>query len=124
MTQAFLKRGSEVFAAPRFTMLYKRWLKHGDVIFEDVSSPLIAEALKAGTGRIERVVLPHAYRHLSPLVNAVRSSSRGVEDAEERGEETPARSQPPSLTPLSARGERLTGMSASPIVAADAPGTQ
>ena len=66
LTRAFLKRGSEVFSAPRFSTLYKRWLKRGDAVFNGLSSSAIADAFKAGTARVECVVLPHAYRHLSP----------------------------------------------------------
>jgi hypothetical protein len=35
-------------------------------VFEGPSSRLIAEALGDGRGRVESVVLPHSYRHLSP----------------------------------------------------------
>jgi hypothetical protein len=28
MTQGFLRKGAEVFGAPRFTAMYQRWLKH------------------------------------------------------------------------------------------------
>jgi len=52
---------------PRFTVLYCRWLKHGDAAFEAISSPAIAEALSAGTARVECSVLSHFYRHLSAL---------------------------------------------------------
>jgi len=41
-----------VFSGQRFTLLYRRWLKRGDAVFESLSSPLIAAALAAGTGRV------------------------------------------------------------------------
>jgi hypothetical protein len=69
VTERFLDRGLELFSALRFTSLYRRWLKHGDAVFETLSSPVIAEDLATGRGRVECVVLPHTYRHLSPLVN-------------------------------------------------------
>lgn len=68
LTQGFLRKGHEVFAAARFTAMYHRWLKHGNAVFAGPSSPAIAEALNSGRGRVESVVLPHSYRHLSPLV--------------------------------------------------------
>jgi hypothetical protein len=77
MTQGFLRKGHEVFAGPRFSAMYLRWLKHGKAVFEGPSSPTIAEALSTGRGRVESVVLPHVYRHLAPL-----------------GAETPARPEP------------------------------
>lgn len=57
-----------MFAAGRFTAMYHRWLKRGSAVFGGPSSPAIAEALNSGRGRVESVVLPHSYRHLSPLV--------------------------------------------------------
>jgi hypothetical protein len=85
----------EAFDTPRCRVLYRRWLADSDTALDVVSSPAIAEALARGTGRIESQVLEVPYRHLSPLVNHVRSSSTGVEEGEERGEPTSARSQPP-----------------------------
>ena len=85
LTRASLERGLQVFSGPRFTLLYRRWLKHGDAVFESVSSPVIAEALAAGTARVECVVLPHTYRHLSPLVDHVRSAPQRVEKGLRRG---------------------------------------
>jgi hypothetical protein len=57
----------------RFDALYSRWLRQGDAVFEGPSSPIIAEALSNGHGRVESVVLPHSYRHLSPLVDQPHS---------------------------------------------------
>ena len=65
--RAFLVRAGQVFAAPRFRHLYKRWLIEEEAVFTPVS-PAIPEALGAGRARIECVVLPHTYDHLSPLV--------------------------------------------------------
>jgi hypothetical protein len=85
-TQAFLDRAAQVFNTPRFTLLYRRWLKQGGPAFDAVSSPVIAEALASGAGGVECLVLPHTYRHLSPLADLVRSAPTGVEQ-DERGEE-------------------------------------
>ncbi len=68
LTQGFLRKGNEVFAAPRFIAMYHRWLKNGNAVFAGPSSPAIAEALSSGRGHVESVVLPHLYRHLAPLV--------------------------------------------------------
>jgi hypothetical protein len=68
LNQGFLRKGHEMFAAARFTAMYHRWLRHGNAVFAGPSSPAIAEALNSGRGRVESVVLPHFYRHLSPLV--------------------------------------------------------
>ena len=82
MTQGFLNRGAEAYSTPRFVMLYRRWQKHGDVVFEDAASPVLADALANGSGLVECLVLPHAYRHLSPLATLVRSIAQGVEKGE------------------------------------------
>ena len=58
MTQGFLDRAAQVFGTPRFTLLYRRWLKQGDTAFEAVSSPVLAEALAQGSGRMECLVPP------------------------------------------------------------------
>jgi hypothetical protein len=68
-----------VFNTPRFTLLYRRWLKQGNAAFEAVSSPVFAEALANGTGRVDCLVLPHTYRHLSPLVSHSRAAPPGIE---------------------------------------------
>jgi hypothetical protein len=105
MTRGLLEKGAQLFGTPRFTQMYRRWLKHGDAVFEGPSSPAIAEALNTGQGRVECLVLPHTYRHLSPLVNHERSAAEdveeGVEKGERRGEHTSARPQPPPSTPRS-----------------------
>jgi len=62
--------GPRFLQTPRFDALYSRWLRQGDAVFEGPSSRSIAEALGDGRGRVESVVLPHLYRHLSPLVDA------------------------------------------------------
>ena len=56
------------FAAPRFKVLYRLWKQEGDAVFTDVGSPVLANAVAAGTGRIEILASGHRYAHLSPLV--------------------------------------------------------
>jgi hypothetical protein len=77
-------------------------------VFDAVSSPVLAEALANGSARVECFVLPHTYRHLSPLAALVRSRVDGVEKGyeevekeEQRGEQSSARPQPPRSTPSS-----------------------
>jgi hypothetical protein len=60
------------------------------------SSRVLSDALAAGKGRVECLVLPHRYRHLSPLASLVRSTVKRVEKGERVGERTPPRSQPPA----------------------------
>jgi hypothetical protein len=55
------------FKAPRFQVLYRRWLTDGDRVFDLVADGLKA-ALDSGAGRIEALVLPHQYRHSSVAV--------------------------------------------------------
>lgn len=82
------------FAAPRFQVLYKRWLSNGDRALEVVSSAATADAIKTGVGRIETRVLPFSYRHLSLLVGKARPTMKGAE----KGDDTHSSSRP-SLPP-------------------------
>jgi hypothetical protein len=82
--QRFLDVGARVFSTPRFTALYQRWLKRGNTVFEGPSSPVIAEALNSGAGRVQSFVLPYTYRHLSPLVDHRRSRAEDVEKGVEK----------------------------------------
>ena len=78
-TQAFLERAAQVHGRPRFALLYRRWLKEGDAVFEHLSSPVIAEALAGGHAHVECLVLPHTYRHLSPVVNRLQRAAEQTE---------------------------------------------
>jgi hypothetical protein len=97
-TQGFLNVGAKVFGAPRFTEMYRRWLKQGNVVFEGPSSPVIAEALNTGRGRVESVVLPHSYRHLSTLVNETPAPPQPIEKGLRRGN-TGGNTAPHALNP-------------------------
>jgi hypothetical protein len=79
LPEALLDRRAEFFDAPRFTLLYRRWLKEGDAALEALSSTAIADALATGSGAEECLVLPHTYRHLFPLVASNDSMGDGVE---------------------------------------------
>ena len=51
-TAGFLGTGAKVFGTPRFTEMYRRWLKQGNAVFEGPSSSVIADALRDGRGRV------------------------------------------------------------------------
>ncbi len=78
----------------RFELLYRRWLIEGDAVLEAASSPHLEQALKDGRARIESVVLPHQYRHLSLLVALKHRRRTGAE----KGEMTMSRPRPRSCT--------------------------
>lgn len=99
LTRRFLAKGAEVFSTPRIESLYRRWLKHGDKVFESPTSSVLADALASGAGRVESLVLPHSYRHLAPVTTPAPIAAQPVEKAEEKGEETLTRPQPPRSTP-------------------------
>ena len=94
--------GHRRFCTPRFDDLYRRWIKHGDEAFNSSSSVAITEALESAAGRVESFVLPHSYRHLSPLVGQSRSNAdeveKGVEKGADRGDTTRRHSQPRAST--------------------------
>jgi hypothetical protein len=96
--RAFLGRCAQVFGGPRFTHLYKRWLTDEETALTPVSA-VIPEALASGRARVECVVLPHVYEHLSPLVSRRRQRRRRVQMSEERGEQRPHGINPP-LNPV------------------------
>jgi hypothetical protein len=83
-----LKRRAEAFAGPRFNHLYRRWLVDEDAAFKPVP-PVIQQALASGRARIECVVLPHTYEHLSPLVIRRRARRRSRHNREETAEQNP-----------------------------------
>ncbi len=94
---ARFRRDQRAFAAPRFRVLYQRWLTDGEAAFDVVSSHAIIDALSEETGRVESEVLLTLYRHLSPLANRVRSVPEGVEEGAARGDTRSAHPQPPPL---------------------------
>lgn len=84
---ARVRHAQEAFEAPRFRVLYRRWLTDGEAAFDVVSADEIIQALAKETGRVEGIVLRTAYRHLSPVAHHVRSTPEGVEEASEGVEE-------------------------------------
>jgi hypothetical protein len=86
--RAFLARCAHAFEGPRFTHLYKRWLRGEETALTPVSA-VIPEALASRRAQVECVVLPHVYEHLSPLVSRRHQRRRGVQTSEERGEQRP-----------------------------------
>jgi hypothetical protein len=70
------------YRGERFELLYRGWLSEGDAVLETASSPHFEQALKDGRGRIESVVLPHQYRHLSLLVALDGRRTTGAEKGE------------------------------------------
>jgi hypothetical protein len=97
------RAGHRRFSTPSFDDLYRRWIKHGDEAFDSSSSAANTEALESGAGRVESFVLPHSYRHLSPLVGQSRSNAdeveKGVEKGADRGDTARRHSQPRASTP-------------------------
>jgi hypothetical protein len=63
-----LDHAARAFAAPRFRVLYRVWLEHGDPVLDATVSPVLADAVRRETGGLECHVLPHRYQHLVPLV--------------------------------------------------------
>jgi hypothetical protein len=63
----------------------------------NAESAATRDALANRTGRIESEVLPHSYRHLSPLTSLVHPRVTGVEKGEHAGERTLALPQPRRL---------------------------
>jgi hypothetical protein len=102
-TRQTLDVAANAFGAPRFTAMYQRWLRHGNAVFEGPSSPAIAEALASGRGGVESIVLPHVYRHLSPLVANTPtrpvSMDEGLRRGNKEGEQVSARPQRAPSTP-------------------------
>ncbi|OFW04589.1 MAG: hypothetical protein A3H96_09375 [Acidobacteria bacterium RIFCSPLOWO2_02_FULL_67_36] len=95
--KARFARCAKAFTGPRFALLYRRWLTAREAALEPVS-PVITEALASGRARLECVVLPHMYQHLSPLVSHRRSRRRRV-TADAEGGARAFRSLNPFLNP-------------------------
>src|SRR5262249_45827193 len=92
--RTMLRGYAEAFSGPRFTNLYRRWLAAGDAVLAP-SPTTIREALAAGRGHVEDVVLPHSYDHLVPLVDQRRSRAHRQRNGGQRGEQRGA--QPPHI---------------------------
>jgi hypothetical protein len=96
--RAIITRYADVYGGPRFTHLYRRWLTAEQAALTP-ASPAIQAALAVGRAAVECVILPHAYDHLSPLVDRQHSRRpRNTADATE-GDATPHGINP-SLNPV------------------------
>lgn len=65
---ARFQRARLAFQSFRFPVLYRAWQQDGEAVLTVAASPAISDALTSGAAKIETLVLPHAYSHLSPLV--------------------------------------------------------
>lgn len=63
-----LAAASKAFRGPRFQALYRRWVEAGDPALWMARSRAFLDGLERGDGRIESVVLPHSYLHMSSLI--------------------------------------------------------
>ena len=81
-TDERLERATEAFERPRFQRLHRQWLKEGNSALDEVSSTAISEALACGASRVDCLVLPHRYDHLSPLIDVVGAPSYDVKKGE------------------------------------------
>lgn len=61
-------RARRAFGGVRYRVLYRHWLRVGDPLLDALDSPVLPDALKRGTGRIESHVVTRSYHHLAPLV--------------------------------------------------------
>jgi hypothetical protein len=59
---------SRGFRAPRFAAVFRAWQERGDRVLDALISPVLADAVSTGRGRLETVVLTRGYLHLLPLV--------------------------------------------------------
>jgi hypothetical protein len=73
--RARFARCARLFAGPRFTRLYRRWVKEGDSVLTPVPTA-VSEAFASGRAVLDLQVLPHTYDHLSPLVSRRRARRR------------------------------------------------
>ena len=61
------ERCERAFATDRYTVLYRCWREDGERVLATASSPVVGQALESGASKIEPLVLPHAYSHLTPM---------------------------------------------------------
>jgi hypothetical protein len=66
--RARFERGRQAFDSDRYAVMYRRWKQDGERVLATASSPVLRDAMESGAGKIEQLVLPHAYSHLAPLV--------------------------------------------------------
>jgi hypothetical protein len=61
---------SGAFRTPRFRALYRQWLEEPANTLMMAGSPVVADAVDRGEGKVECIELSRQYLHLSPLVDA------------------------------------------------------
>jgi hypothetical protein len=61
------ERCERAFSTDRYTVLYRCWRQDGERVLTTASSPVVGKALESGAGKLEPLVLPHAYSHLAPM---------------------------------------------------------
>ena len=66
--QRRFKTSVRAFSERRIPAMYHAWRQDGEAALTVIGSTAISSALDSGAGKIELLVLPHAYSHLSPLV--------------------------------------------------------
>jgi hypothetical protein len=60
-------RAKRAFGTPRFRILFRAWIEHGDGVLDAVVSPTLPTAIARQAGRFEARTLGHRYLHLAPL---------------------------------------------------------
>jgi len=65
--RARFERCRRAFSGDRYAVLYRRWRQDGEQVLATASSPVVGKAMESGAGKIEPLVLPHAYSHLAPM---------------------------------------------------------
>ena len=60
-------RCERAFSTDRYVVLYQCWRQDGERVLTTASSPVVGKAMESGAGKIEPLVLPHAYSHLAPM---------------------------------------------------------
>lgn len=66
--RARFERCRRAFSGDRYAVLYRRLKQDGERVLMIASSPVVGQAMESGAGKIEPLVLPHAYSHLAPMV--------------------------------------------------------
>jgi hypothetical protein len=61
------QRCCRAFRSARYPLLYRCWKQDGERVLATVASPVVGQAMESGAGKIEPLVLPHAYSHLAPM---------------------------------------------------------
>lgn len=63
-------KARQAFGSPRYGVLYRAWLRDRRRVLEATISPVLADAIKRGSGQVDTHLLAHPYLHLSSLVGS------------------------------------------------------